>query len=61
MPLLAIVGGRDALLDSYDTRLRLERHVPTAEVCFIEEGYHFLPDQSQRVFDFLVNLQVLHA
>lgn len=58
MPLLAIVGGRDALLDSYDTRLRLERHVPTAEVCFIEEGYHFLPDQSQRVFDFLVrNLQ----
>lgn len=58
MPLLAIVGGRDALIDSYDTRLRLERHVPNAEVCFIEKGYHFLPDQSQQVFDFLVrNLQ----
>jgi pimeloyl-ACP methyl ester carboxylesterase len=54
MPLLAIVGGRDALIDSYDTRLRLERHMPHAEVCFVEEGYHFLPDQSQRVFDFLV-------
>lgn len=54
MPLLVIVGGRDALIDSYDTRLRLEQHVPSAEVCFIEEGYHFLPDQSQRVFDFLV-------
>ena len=54
MPLLAIVGGRDALIDSHNTRLRLERHVPDAEVCFIEEGYHFLPDQSQRVFDFLV-------
>jgi pimeloyl-ACP methyl ester carboxylesterase len=55
MPLLAIVGGRDALIDSYDTRARLKRHVPHAQICFIEEGYHFLPDQSQRVFDFLVH------
>ncbi|MFC4173913.1 alpha/beta fold hydrolase [Microvirga sp. GCM10011540] len=54
MPLLAIIGGRDALIDSYDTRARLKRHVPHAQICFIEEGYHFLPDQSQRVFDFLV-------
>jgi pimeloyl-ACP methyl ester carboxylesterase len=54
MPLLAIVGGRDALIDSYSTRARLNRHVPHAQICFIEEGYHFLPDQSQRVFDFLV-------
>jgi pimeloyl-ACP methyl ester carboxylesterase len=55
MPLLAIVGGRDALIDSYDTRARLKRHVPHAQICFIEEGYHFLPDQSQRVFEFLVH------
>lgn len=54
VPILAIIGGRDALLDSHDTRARLERHAPHAEVCFIEDGYHFLPDQSQRVFDFLV-------
>lgn len=54
MPILAIAGGRDALIDSHDTRTRLMRHVPHAEVCFIEDGYHFLPDQSQRVFDFLV-------
>lgn len=53
MPLLAIVGGRDALIDSRDTRERLQRHVPQAEIRFIEDGYHFLPDQSQRVFDFL--------
>jgi pimeloyl-ACP methyl ester carboxylesterase len=53
MPLLAIVGGRDVLLDSYDTRARLKQHVPHAQVCFIEDGYHFLPNQSQRVFDFL--------
>lgn len=54
MPILTVVGGRDVLIDSHDTRTRLERHVPHAEVCFVEEGYHFLPDQSQRVFDFLV-------
>lgn len=54
MPILAIIGGRDALLDSHDTRARLERHVPHAEIRFIADGYHFLPDQSQRVFDFLV-------
>ena len=53
MPLLAIVGGRDALLDSRDTRARLKTHVPEAEICFIEDGYHFLPGQAGRVHAFL--------
>lgn len=53
MPLLAIVGGRDVLLDSVDTRDRLKRNVPNAEVCFIEEGYHFLPGQTSRIMAFL--------
>ncbi|MBO6635445.1 alpha/beta hydrolase [Parvibaculum sp.] len=53
MPLIAIVGGRDVLLDSRDTRARLERHAPNAEVSFIEEGYHFLPDTGPRVTGFL--------
>ncbi|MCA0245129.1 MAG: alpha/beta hydrolase [Proteobacteria bacterium] len=61
MPILAIAGGRDALIDSYDTRARLKQHAPHAEICFIEEGYHFLPDQSQRVFDFLVRSQERHG
>ncbi|WP_020693948.1 alpha/beta fold hydrolase [Reyranella massiliensis] len=61
MPILAIAGGRDALIDSYDTRARLKQHAPHAEICFIEEGYHFLPDQSQRVFDFLVSSQERHG
>lgn len=59
MPILVIAGGRDALIDSHDTRVRLKRHAPHAQVNFIEEGYHFLPDQSQRVFDFLVR-SLLH-
>ena len=53
MPILAIVGGRDVLLDSRDTRARLERAAPHAQVCFIEDGYHFLPGQASRIMDFL--------
>lgn len=53
MPILAIIGGRDVLLDSYDTRARLERAAPHAEIYFIEDGYHFLQDQAPRVMDFL--------
>jgi pimeloyl-ACP methyl ester carboxylesterase len=53
MPILTIIGGRDALLDSRDTRERLQRNVPHAGICFIEDGYHFLPDQTSRVMDFL--------
>ena len=43
MLILAIIGGRDVLLDSRDTRARLEQSAPHAEICFIEDGYHFLP------------------
>jgi hypothetical protein len=43
----------DVLLDSRDTRERLRPCAPHAEICFIEDGYHFLPDQSSRVMDFL--------
>lgn len=53
MPILAIVGGRDVLLDSRDTRRRLERANPAAQVCFLEDGYHYLPDQALRVMGFL--------
>lgn len=53
MPILAIVGGRDVLLDSRETRTRLQHAAPHADVCFIEDGYHFLPNQSERVMEFL--------
>jgi pimeloyl-ACP methyl ester carboxylesterase len=49
MPILAIVGGRDVLLDSRDTRARLTQTAPHAEICFFEDGYHYLPDQSSRI------------
>lgn len=53
IPILAVVGGRDVLLDSRDTCERLRRHAPQADICFIEDGYHFLPGQASRVMDFL--------
>lgn len=53
MPILTIIGERDVLLDSRDTRDRLQRTVPHAEIRFIEAGYHFLPDQAPHVMDFL--------
>ena len=53
VPVLAIIGGWDALLDSRDTRERLRRNAPQAEICFIEDGYHFLPDQTARVMGFM--------
>jgi pimeloyl-ACP methyl ester carboxylesterase len=53
MPVLAVVGGRDVLIDSAETRDRLSRHTPHAEVVFLPEGRHFLPGQTARVGAFL--------
>lgn len=43
MPALAILGGKDVILDSSETRRRLERHAPHAEI-------RYLPDQGHGVF-----------
>lgn len=53
MPILAIVGGRDVLIDSRDTRARLERAAPHAQVRFIADGHHFLPNQASPIMEFL--------
>jgi pimeloyl-ACP methyl ester carboxylesterase len=53
MPLLAIVGGRDALLDSADTQRRLSQHAPRATVILIPRAGHLLPNQADHVARFL--------
>ncbi|MEQ8267570.1 MAG: alpha/beta hydrolase [Parvibaculum sp.] len=53
MPMLVIIGGRDALIDSADTRRRLERLAPHADIRFHENGYHYLPGQAPVIFEFL--------
>jgi len=53
MPILAIVGGKDVLIDSGETRDRLRRCAPHAEVRFLPDGRHFLPGQTGVVMAFL--------
>jgi len=53
IPVLAIVGGRDVMLESLGTKRRLERLVPTAEVLYLEDAGHFIPNQTGRVVEFL--------
>ncbi len=53
MPVLAIVGGKDVLLDSEETRRRLQAHAPGATVHYLPDGRHFLPGQTQAIYDFL--------
>jgi pimeloyl-ACP methyl ester carboxylesterase len=57
MPMLAIVGGKDVLIDSAETRDRLARLAPLAEVVFLPEGRHFLPGQTARVGAFLTDVE----
>ncbi len=53
MPVLAIVGGGDRLLDSHGTRRRLERAVPHATVRLLPDAGHVLFGQSAAILGFL--------
>jgi len=53
MPVLAIVGGKDALLDSADTRRRLAANLPRAEVRWLDDAGHFIAGQGPAVGEFL--------
>ena len=53
MPVLAIVGGKDVLMDSAETKRRLERNVPRAEVRYLPEATHFIRGETQAILEFL--------
>jgi pimeloyl-ACP methyl ester carboxylesterase len=53
MPVLVIVGERDALLDSRDTERRVERNVPNATVMFLPGVGHTIVGQTEPILDFL--------
>jgi alpha-beta hydrolase superfamily lysophospholipase len=46
MPMLVVVGGKDVLIDSTETKRRLERNVPQAEIRYLPEAGHFIPGQT---------------
>lgn len=52
-PILAILGGRDVLLDTDTARRRLEALAPDAEVVWLADGRHYLPGQAARIGAFL--------
>lgn len=53
MPLLAILGAKDVMIDSAGARDRLVRNVPNAEIAWLPEAGHLLIDQGARIDGFL--------
>ena len=53
MPVLAIVGAQDALLDSHATSRRLQRSVPHAQIRVLPHTGHVVRDQTAVILDFL--------
>ena len=61
MPVLAIVGGKDVLFDSADTKRRLEQNVPRAEVRYLPEAGHLIPAQTAAILEFLLTHPVFRG
>jgi pimeloyl-ACP methyl ester carboxylesterase len=53
MPLLAILGARDAMIDSPGTRDRLQANAPKAEVLWLPEAGHMLVGHGGAIAGFL--------
>ena len=57
IPVLAIVGAHDVMLDSAATKQRLERTVPKAEVTMLPDAGHVIVGHTGRVVKFLIGVQ----
>ena len=53
MPLLAIMGGKDAILDMHEARARLSAQVAQAEIRWLPEAGHFLIGHGAEIDAFL--------
>lgn len=53
MPVIVIVGAKDALLDSADTRRRVEKLLDKGRVRYLDHAGHFIPGQGAVIADFL--------
>jgi pimeloyl-ACP methyl ester carboxylesterase len=53
MPVLAIVGGRDVLLDSAQTQERLERNVANVKVDYRADLGHLITGRTEPILEFL--------
>lgn len=53
MPLMAILGGRDAFIDSPGTRARLTANIPHADIRWLPQASHFLIGHTAEIDGFL--------
>ena len=53
MPVLLIVGGQDAMLDSAQSRARLEACAPRVTTRFLADAGHMITGQTQAILNFL--------
>lgn len=53
MPVLAVLGARDAMIDSAGSRARLEAHVLQAQIVWLPEAGHLLTGQGRTIARFL--------
>jgi pimeloyl-ACP methyl ester carboxylesterase len=53
MPMLAILGGKDVILDMAETRARLSANVAQADIRWLPDAGHFLVGQSGEIDGFL--------
>lgn len=53
MPVLCVLGAKDAMIDSAGTRGRLERNAAQVEVVWLADAGHFLSNQTATVAAFL--------
>lgn len=58
IPLMAIIGGKDVLIDSEGTKRRLATHIPHAELRYLPDTGHFIPGQTDAILDFLLRTVV---
>ncbi|RRD20622.1 alpha/beta hydrolase [Brucellaceae bacterium VT-16-1752] len=58
MPVLIIIGGRDALINSNETRRRVESTMANAKLHYLEHAFHHLPNQRETIFNFLRDKQI---
>jgi pimeloyl-ACP methyl ester carboxylesterase len=59
IPVLAIVGGKDAYFDSEKMKRRLANCMPQTQVDYLPEAGHALVDSTARVTKFLLALKTI--
>lgn len=52
MPVFVIAGGRDVLVNSQDTKARIESVAPQITLDYRPDAYHFIPDTASDVMEF---------